>query len=230
MSDETKYDEETINCIRKLLVDTSMILDGIPIYFNREKLQTKRGLIDYTKLFSFVNKDKKECIEGSFGNDNEIQYCIVPSSSKNAVNSISHVNGIYTKEGGIHIDIFLQKVYNAISIKLKKYDVSLKDFKRYITVFMKVSVKNPSFSSQSKTKLVSCKDNLQKLITFNKETIEKIINKLMKWSFVNQIKQTHEIKQELNLKSQEKKRGFKSIANYDKANNAERKVKSVLLF
>ena len=219
--EDTKYNEQTINCIRKYLLDTSMILDGIPVYFNKEKLQTKKGLIDYTKLFSFVkSKDKKEWFEGSFGNQDEIQFCIVPSCRKNTVSSISFVNGINTKEGGIHIDIFLQKLFVCLGPKLKKYNLNLKDFKNYLTVFMKVSVKNPSFSSQSKTKLVGCKDNLQKLISFDKEMSEKVASKLMKWSFINDIKETHELKQELSLKSQEKKRGYRSISNYDKANNA----------
>ena len=218
--EDTKYNEETINCIRKYLLDTSMILDGTPVYFNREKLQTKKGLIDYTKLFSFVSKDKKEWFEGSFGSQDEIQFCIVPSCRKNTLSSISFVNGIYTKEGGLHIDIFLQKLFVCIGPKLKKYNLTLKDFKHYLTVFMKVSVKNPSFSSQSKTKLVGCKDNLQKLISFDKEMSEKVASKLMKWSFINDIKETHELKQELSLKSQEKKRGYRSISNYDKANNA----------
>jgi DNA topoisomerase-2 len=219
--EDTKYNEQTINCIRKYLVDTSMILDGIPVYFNREKLQTKKGLIDYTKLFSFVSKkDKKEWFEGSFGSQDEIQFCIVPSCRKNTLSSISFVNGIYTKDGGLHIDIFLQKLFVCLGPKLKRYNLNLKDFKNYLTVFMKVSVKNPSFSSQSKTKLVGCKDNLQKLISFDKEMSEKVASKLMKWSFINDIKETHELKQELSLKSQEKKRGYRSISNYDKANNA----------
>lgn len=228
MNEQTKYNSMTICCMRKYLVDASMLMNGIPVYFNKEKLQIKNGvLLEYGKLYNelfFDLKEKKESIEGKFESKRCVfEYCILPSklnSGNVPLESISFINGINTKDGGIHEEILYQKIFQYLGKfpKFKKYNLSLKDLKKYISIIIRASVTNPSFSSQSKTKLVNCKDNLISLINFKED--DKNLNKLLKWTFMNEIKENFELKEELQLKSQEKKRGYRSIANYDKANNS----------
>ena len=201
---ESCFDTTTIAMMKKLLVDASMIMN-IPVYFNKEKFHVKR-LIDYAKFFN--NFERKEVIEGRFDNMN-FEYCILPFQS---LEHITFVNGIYTKDGGVHVDLFSQKFFSLLLPKLKKYDVQMKDLKKYFTFVLKLFVSNPVFSSQSKTKLVSSKSAMK--IEFD----AKIINKVLKWEFMNQIRSTFEMKQELSMKGQEKKRGFKTISSYERAN------------
>lgn len=202
------YDTILLEAFKKLAIDSSMIM-GIPVYWNEEKFHVKK-LVDYCGMFQFY--DKKFCIEGTFPNSN-LHFCILPFHS---LSHISFVNGIFTKDGGYHVDLFYQKLFAHLLPRLKKYNITNKDLKKYFSIVLNIFVPNPEFSSQSKTKLISCKNDLSKLISFD----EKVIQKLMKWEFVNQIKQEHELKQELSLKKTEKKRGFKKIDGYDAANLA----------
>ncbi len=202
--EKENFDETTVSAFKKLLVDSSLIM-GIPVTWNKEKYHVKK-ISDYAKFFH--SYDKKFCIESVHP---EIEFCIIPFDS---VEHITFVNGIQTKEGGHHMDLFYQKLFQPLLAKLKKYEITNKDLKKYFTIILKVFVSNPVFSSQSKTKLVSCKNDLGKLI----EVDDKMIQKIMKWEFLAQIKQEFEFKQELSLKKTEKKRGFKKIDGYDKAN------------
>jgi DNA topoisomerase II len=203
------FHENTISAFKKLLVDASFIM-GIPVIWNKEKYHVKK-VSDYGKLLS-SEFDKKFCIEGEFMNS-QVEYCILPFQTL-ATEHITFVNGIYTKEGGYHLDLFYQKLFPPMVTKLKKYSISMKDLKKHFTIIMKVFVANPAFSSQSKTKLVSSKTDLGKWIEFE----DKMISKILKWDFVNQIKEDFDLKEELSLKKTEKKRGFKKIDGYDKAN------------
>lgn len=208
MEDTAVLDQSLIAAFQKLLVDSSLIM-GIPVTWNKQKFNVKK-ISDYAKLVS-SNFDKKYCIEGQV-QDSQLEYCIIPFDS--AVEHISFVNGIYTKEGGIHVETFYQKLFQPLLLKLKKFDISMKELKKHFTIVIKVFVANPVFSSQSKTKLISSKTDLTKLIQLD----DKITSKIMKWEFLNRIKEDFDLKQELSLKKTEKKRGFKKIDGYDKAN------------
>lgn len=206
------YDIDTLNHFQKLLIDASMIMGGLPVFWNKKRFQFKKdGILEYCKYFSFYTK---ECISGHFGPKKEIDYCIIASNNSND-NLISFVNGIYTSENGYHMDAIINKLFPAIANKLKKYNVTSKDLKQYFSIVIRVNCKNPTFSSQTKNKLISCKENLVKLVEFE----EKQISKILKFSFVETIKNNFKLKEELNLiKNTEKKRGYRSISGYDKAN------------
>ena len=205
--EDTSFNETTIAIFKKLLLDSSLIM-GIPVLWNKEKFHVKK-ISDYAK-YIIESFDKKYSIEGDFNNP-QIEFCILPFHS---AEHVTFVNGIHTKDGGFHLDLFYQKLFQPLLLKLKKYNLSVKDLKKHFTIILKVFVSNPVFSSQSKTKLISTKTDLNKAIQFD----DKIIQKIMKWDFVNQIKQDFDLKQELSLKKTEKRRGFKKIDGYDKAN------------
>ena len=238
MDENTKYTESTIASIKKYLVDASMLMHGLPVYFNKEKMQIKNGcLLQYGRLYRCLdleeNFKKNEYLQGKFeSSKTSVEYCIVPYNK--CTESISFVNGIITKEGGIHDELLYTKIYQVLNeeTKFKKFSLTLKDLKRYITIIIRASITNPTFSSQSKHKLTGSKDNLNTLIRFNEKEKQNITSKLLRWKFMEEIKENFKMREELDLKSQEKKRGFRTIANYDKANystNPKKKKECVLI-
>lgn len=207
-----RYSVAMIQCLQKILIDASMIM-GIPVKWNEKKFFIK-NYVDYCKYF---RSHDKFFLEGRFSNDafHEVHYCIVPSIG-NGVEHISFVNGVYTKDGGNHVDVFSSKFFAILVARLKKYNISMRELRRHFTIFLKVFVSNPVFTSQSKTKMISSKKDCYSLIEFE----EKDIQKILKWDVIDRLKEEFELKRELALKQTEKKRGFKAIHGYDKANFA----------
>ena len=74
-----------------------------------------------------------------------------------------------------------------ICSKLPKLKIQPKDIKQYFTFFINITVSNPEFSSQSKTKLVATKSNL------SCEFMNRQINAVLKWSFIKDIEETNKI-------------------------------------
>ena len=199
-----KYDEVHVNLYRKYVLDAAMIMK-IPVYWNKEKYYFKT-FRDYVNLYVPENM---EFISGKMEN---MEYCICPSFC--GASQVSFVNGMITKDGGIHVDKFQQDLYKQIIVKLSKINISTKDLKPYFNIFLNAVVTNPEFSSQSKTKLIGGKSVL------HVEIPKKVMNQIFQWEFVNDLVELHKMKEMLQLKKTEKKRGFRKIDGLDAANLA----------
>ena len=110
--------------------------------------------------------------------------------------------------------MFKENYLKVLCQKLSKLKITPKDTKHYFTIFINATVINPEFSSQSKTKMVSCKSSLK--IEFP----NKVYNHILKWKFINDIIEMNKMKDMLSLKKSEKKRGYKRIDGLDPANFA----------
>lgn len=198
------YDNTHINSYKKYVYDAAMITK-IPVFWNGEKIIIKK-FSDYVKYYSLQSGN---FVEGVMEN---LEYCICETSS--GIPQVSFVNGIYTKEGGIHVDLFTGELFKILCSKLSKLKVTPKDIKQYFTIFINANVVNPEFSSQSKTRLVSSKTSIK--INFP----TKVINSILKWSFINEIIEMNKMKDMISLKKSEKKRGYRRIDGLDPANFA----------
>jgi len=210
-----KYDTITLDIYEKLCIDTAMIT-GIPIFWNNTKYFFK-SFSDYTKYyqendsniitFDILSKDEKSTSHFGIMTSNNYQ-------------EIGFVNGIYTKEGGIHMDAFSNEFFKSLLIKLQQklstdnISLTIKDIKPHFTLFANVWIENPEFSTQSKTKLIGP--------SFKIKIEEKFLDKIMKWNFVHDLQEMIKTKQLINLKKTEKKSrsGYKKIEGLDKANLA----------
>jgi DNA topoisomerase-2 len=199
-----KYDTEHVNIYKKYVMDAAMIMK-IPVFWNEEKFFIKK-FSDYVKFYTM---NKGECVEGIM---DDLEYCICEAST--GVQQISFVNGMYTRDGGVHVDKLTGELFKIICGKLPKLKIMPKDIKHYFTIFINATVVNPEFSSQSKTRMVSCQSPLK--IDFP----NKVINSILKWDFVNDIIEMNKMKEMMNLKKTEKKRGYRRIDGLDPANFA----------
>lgn len=195
------YTPEFVNLMKKYAFDAAMIT-GLTVIFNEEKL-TSKTIVQYAKAYF---PDNTELVRFTSSNSE-----VVVTSSK-GYDAISFVNGILTKEGGIHVDQWVEAIFRPIITKFKK-KITLKDIKPYFTIFINSTLVNPCFDSQTKDKLVSPSPDVQ--VSSNG------IKNIMSWKFIEFVKQELEQKELMKLKKTERKtKSFKKIKGLDPANNA----------
>lgn len=200
--DIKKYDNRVL---RFLLYPLSCIVK-IPFYWNKEKIEIK-SFKDFLKKIN-GQKDK----EIIYYEDKNLQYAIIGSNIGNKI--ITFTNGIYNREGGVHMDILQTELYKKIITKCqnKKWNITTKDLKNEFIFVLFMWIPNPEFSNQSKTRLLKPSVNI--------EISDKHIQEIMKWSFTNDIKQLSQYRESILLKKIEKKtrKEIIHIENLDAAN------------
>jgi DNA topoisomerase-2 len=208
---QEKISQDTIDLFHKYAIDTAMITK-IPVFFRKEKILIKT-LTDYAKLYY-----KSELIKSKHFvkiQTDESEVVIMPIEDKEKDNIlISFVNGIETKQGGVHVDEWVDTVLKLIIDKINgkktSQKLTLRDIKPFFNFFINCNLTNPKFTSQEKIKLSS-----PKIKATNIET--KHINSIMKWAIIDDIKSLIKGKELSLLKKTEKTRGFKKIEGYDPA-------------
>jgi DNA topoisomerase-2 len=207
------YDALTIQLYKKFVMDASMITQ-LPVYINDVKHQFK-NFGDYVRLYC-PGEEKPEMlvveVDHGMGDDYKTSVCILQHPSQE-YREVGFVNGVYTRDGGVHCDAVANELFRNLAPKFTKGNITAKDLRPYFMVFVNTWLPNPEFSSQSKTKLLSPP------LSFKLEA--KHVQHMMKWSFVEKIHDLIKDKEFLSLKKTEKKaRGYKRIEGLDPANFA----------
>jgi DNA topoisomerase-2 len=204
------YSDDMIALMHKHVVESAMIT-GLNVYLNDEKLPVK-SLLDYAKLFTeegaqtqtfSIEEDKKH-----------IDIVIASSPYKKGV-SMSYVNGIETREGGVHEAFARSSIFTPLLEKInpkKGPTITSREISPYFSFFVKYTAPNPAFTSQEKSKLVSP--------SIKGDVPQKVINAIARWDVISDVKDLLKSKDLTTLKKAEKKRGFKRIEGLDSANNA----------
>ena len=207
------YTDDIINLYIKYILDAAM-LTKVKVYFNEELINIK-DLISYAELYEPLT-DEKLLIKNK---QSEVLIC---TSTSNDFSHISFVNGIYTRLGGVHVDMWSEEIFRPIVEKFNKKgkpQVNIKDIKQFFRIFIVSVIPNPEFSSQEKEKLEA-----PKILA---EIKNSEINKILKWSFVTEIEDIIKMKEMTVLKkSEKKKKGYTKIEGLDQANNAGGKFAS----
>lgn len=172
------------------------------IYFNGMKIYIP-SLQNYTKLiypslnsmsFESDNSDVV-LIEKDAEDQDDFQHCC-------------YVNGIQTQEGGVHLDkwsdaIFrplLDAVNNKITSRSDDIKLTIKDLKMRFILFVKCTLINPSFDSQTKNRLNAPEPEIIPPTT-------KQIKEILKWPFVEYMTAKVEQKTKILLNGVRSKRG-----------------------
>lgn len=196
----TKLSKDMIGIYSRYVLDTA-ITTGINIYLNNEKLPNK-----LSKYIELIDPECKEILKLSNDNSNVI---VTPN---NEFEAISFVNGIRTKNGGKHVDAWVEAVCRPIIKKLKSSNLTLKDIKPNFRFIIISSVINPEFDSQEKNTLESPKLHVDYISSTH-------VSKILKWSIGEKLKHLSD-KKELTKISKITTKKHINIEGYDKANNA----------
>lgn len=134
---------------------------------------------------------------------------------------VSFVNGIWTLKGGKHVDYVAQTIVKALSdhiLKRKKITVKPQHIKDNLMLFIKATIVNPTFDSQSKEYLTTPASKFGSKF----ELSDKFIDKLYKSSIVsNALNVTSTAQASQAAKTDGKKRStIRGLAKLDDANFA----------
>ena len=172
----TELDESNLNLIKKRVIDIAGCNPTLDIYLQDELIKIK-SFEDYIKFykedyFFETNKDKS--------------WFLGISHSSEGFQQVSFVNSTETYDGGNHVDYIM----NQVIVQLREYfqkkhkvDVKPSELKNHIGIFLCSTVINPSFSSQTKEKLITeIKD-----FGYTFEVSEKLIKSILKSEIVNSV-------------------------------------------
>jgi len=219
------YDAAALSVIYCQVFNAAMVTK-IPIWLNGKKIHFK-SLLEYARCFQTITKtiEEKQFIVIN-STDTEVVLCgtidqqddstTCAAVSQQEFDHIAFVNGVFNKDGGVHVDQWSEEIFRPIVSKLNKPgkpQINIKDVKKHFKMFCTTTIGNPKFSSQSKTRFVGPSVTVQ--------VEPRHINNIMKWSCIEMIRDVIRSKELLTLKKIEKKtKVFKKIVGYDPANNA----------
>lgn len=181
LPDYEKFNMESLddihfNLLKKRTIDIAACNTGIKIYFNNELIQIK-GFDNYIKYYTdnfFIETNKEKT------------WSVGVAASNDGFKQISFVNSIETYDGGTHVDYILnQIIINLREFFQKKHKIDIKpsEIKNQLFLFLNTTVINPSFSSQTKEKLITeVKD-----FGFTYEVSSKLMKEILKSSIVDNI-------------------------------------------
>ena len=172
----TSIDEDHYKMIEKRIYDLAACNPSLRIYFNGDLINLN-SFEDYIKLYTDdyffeCNKNKS--------------WSIAIAISENGFQQISFANSTETYDGGTHVDYVMSQIVAQLrEFFLKKHKVDIKptELKNHMTLFLDSTVINPSFSSQTKEKLIT--EVKEFGTTFEVST--KLVQSILKSEIVNSI-------------------------------------------
>jgi DNA gyrase/topoisomerase IV subunit B len=208
--DYTKFnmkglEDDAVLLINKRVYDCiACTREDVQIYLNGERLKG-RGLVDYANYFFKKDPETNRPIVKMFhekfvqrvgNNDLVWEYIVVPSDK---YEQVSFVNGNSTFLGGKHVDHIVYqitaKLKSLLETKKKLKDVKPAIIRERLFLFLRATVINPTFSSQTKEQLTTqTKDFGCKI-----EVPDKFIDKLWKSQIVDEIVEFSKIKESIEL-------------------------------
>ena len=188
----------------------------LKVKFNGTLISTKT-FEQYVNMYVGKKSETKRVYEKI--NDRwEYAVCISPNDE---FTHVSFVNGIYTRNGGKHVEYILnkitKKVINYIE-KKKKIRVKPSTIKEQLMLFVNCVVENPSFDSQTKDTMNTVVSKFGSSCKISDKFIEKVIKLgIMEQAIsINAVRQTKDAKKQDGKKT----RSIRGIPKLIDANNA----------
>jgi DNA topoisomerase-2 len=194
--------------------------DKVSVFFNDNKLHCK-NFEKYIDLYCHdisATKVYDQVIDPKFP---DRVWEVAVMYSDNGFNQISFVNGINTIRGGTHVNYIVNQVTKKLAdtIKTKKKKiVKPNHIKEYLNVFVKATIVNPGFDSQSKETLTT---NVSKFGS-KCELSDKFIDKIYKSGIVERAISLSDFQEEKDTtnKLTAKKKSKVIISKLEDANRA----------
>lgn len=169
-------DDDHFQILKKRVIDIAACNTELDIYFNDEKINFK-NFEDYVKQYS------TNCFVDS-NSDKSWIVAIAPSDS--GFNQVSFVNSTETYDGGTHVEFVMSQIITELrTFFLRKFktDVKPSDLRNHMFIFLNSTITNPSFSSQTKEKLIT----EQKEFSNTYQVSTKFINAILKSEIIQSI-------------------------------------------
>ena len=191
----TQFSDDMIAIMHKYVYDTAMTAS-----INKVQVSLNGEVIPVTKMSDYVGMHFTQTPKHMVSFQTADSYVVLAPAKE--WTCVSFVNGIFTRDGGVHVDRWIEGIFRPVIDKIssKKIKLDLRDLKKHFFMFVFASLVNPEFESQSKHQL----NAPQPTVTVP----ETAINKIMKWDFVEKIKEAQQLKEQLTFTKQaDRKRG-----------------------
>ena len=207
--------------IRRVYDASATTNKEVNIYLNDKKLNVK-DFEKYVDLFLDSKSEQPRIYESP----NE-RWEIITSISKNgSFEQISFVNGINTLKGGKHVDYIVNSITKNLSemiLTKKKKTIKQQHIKDNLFIFIKSTISNPSFDSQTKETLTTTVSKFGSKC----ELSDKFYEKLFKTDILDKVLSLTDIVDQKKLeKTDGKKINRIIVPKLDDANNAGTKNSS----
>ncbi len=172
----TYIDDNHYKMIEKRVYDLAACNPSLKIYLN-DKLININSFEDYIKLYTD---------EYFFEANKEKTWALGIAISENGFQQISFANSTETYDGGTHVDYIMNQIVVQLReffLKKHKVDIKPNELKSHMTLFLDTTIINPSFSSQTKEKLIT----EVKEFGSTYEVSNKLIQSILKSEIVNSI-------------------------------------------
>jgi DNA topoisomerase-2 len=212
----THLTDDMYDLFTKRVFDACAVTDNdISIYLNDVKLDYK-NFEKYVDLYIGAKSEHTRVYEQV----NDRWEIIASYNNFNGFDQVSFVNGIWTIRGGKHVEYILNQIVKRLSEmiakKNKNTNIKPQNIKDNLILFIKSTIVNPTFDSQSKETLTT---------PFSKfgskaELSDKFIEKLYKTGIVDKILEIceHNNNKDLAKTDGKKKSVIKGIPKLDDAN------------
>lgn len=204
------YTKDIIRLYTRYVVDAAM-LSKVDVYLNNEIIPIK-SLSDYAALYD-TPTDEKLYIKTK-----EAEVLLTPSRD---YQTVSFVNGVYTRLGGQHVEAWSEVLFRPIvdkfngkdkKTKTKTPKINITDVKQFFRLFVSATVVRPEFDGQDKNKLEAPEVPAEVKRTH--------INTIQKWSVIDNIEDIIRAKEMVVLKKAERVTKKTKIEGYDRANKS----------
>ena len=205
--------DNMIKIMEKRAYDIAAFTNNASIYFNNEEIGIKsfRNYVDM-----YIEDKETKVVYEKINNRWEMGLCL---NDNQVFEAISFVNGINTSKGGKHVDYVVNQITKKLSEfikKKKKVTIKPQFIKDNIRIFIKCTIDNPSFNSQTKEFMTTNKDK------FGSECIisDKLINHIAKIGIVERAIELYEFKNSKGLKKNDgkKQNRLKGLPKLEDAN------------
>jgi DNA topoisomerase-2 len=202
-----EYSKDMIALFKRLVIDTAMYT-GITVTFNGEDIKIP-SLSKYVEMFPH---NPSETIQLKSSDST-----VIFTSAEDAY-SLSFVNGVYTEDGGVHLDAWTNLILREmvqIANKALKAKFTIRDVRQYIAVFVVCTLVNPEFKGQDKAKMTAPVPEILK------EIPKASVTKMKSWEFIDRLEHVLRGRELVKLKQGDSSRdSHRTVKGLDDANLA----------
>jgi DNA topoisomerase-2 len=193
-----KIDDDHFKMIEKRVYDLAGTNPEIKFTFNGNNINFK-SFEDYVKLYV------KDYFFESSKNKN---WSIAIALSENGFQQVSFANSTETYDGGTHVDYIMNQIITelrAFFVKKHKVDVRPSELKQHMFLFLDSTIINPSFSSQTKEKLITEIKDFGSTFEVSTKLIQlilksEIVNSILDWIQQKKNAEENKLQRDLNKK------------------------------
>lgn len=206
----TEYTPDIVRLYTRYVLDAAM-LSKVDVYLNNELIPV-HSITDYAALYETPTEEKL------YIKTKDAEVLLMPAKE---FQTVSFVNGVYTRLGGQHVEAWSEAFFRPIvdkfngkdkKTKTKTPKINITDVKQFFRLIVVATVVRPEFDGQDKNKLESP--------TVEAEVKRNHISAITKWSVMDKIEDIIRAKEMVVLKKAEKVGKKTKIESYDPANKA----------